>query len=239
MDKVKKEEEKSYVVLYVLLSFILAATNVWALWNETVGKRPWKEYQKNYYALELQKLKNEYNDALLAFQHPAIQQKYNAVKEKLDDAWNLFKKPDVQYEYMKILKELRALDTEELSPLKFRSIVTRNKMLEEEYLYGKYESEEAKNRIRELEKDSEEISAKIALVEARGQKLQKRRDEIKSDIAEYTKQAGVYSKEIETVKEEYDMLRSKRPELQVHQVHLTEINEVDRCMSCHVGIDKR
>lgn len=235
----KKEEEKSYVGLFVLLSFILAATNVWAIWNEIVGKRPWKEYQKNYYALELQKLKNEYNDALLAFQHPTIQQKYNAVKEKLDNAWNLFKKPDVQYEYNGILKELHALGTEELSPLKFRSIVTRNKMLEEEYLYGKYKSEETQNRIKELEKSSEEISVKIALVEVRRQKLKERIDEIKSDITKYTEQVGLYGMGIGKVKEKYDMLRSKRPELQVYQVHLAEINEVDRCMSCHVGINRK
>jgi nitrate reductase cytochrome c-type subunit len=34
-------------------------------------------------------------------------------------------------------------------------------------------------------------------------------------------------------------LESRRPGLQVYQVHLEELNEVDRCMSCHVGIDKR
>ena len=44
----KKEEEKSYVGLYVLLSLILAATNVWALWNEIAGKRPWKELSDSF-----------------------------------------------------------------------------------------------------------------------------------------------------------------------------------------------
>jgi len=41
-NKGKKEEEKSYVGLFVLLSLILGATNVGALWNEIVGRRPWK-----------------------------------------------------------------------------------------------------------------------------------------------------------------------------------------------------
>ena len=30
----------------------------------------------------------------------------------------------------------------------------------------------------------------------------------------------------------------RRPQLQVYQVHLEDLNEVDRCMSCHVGINK-
>ncbi|MBT6052436.1 MAG: c-type cytochrome [Candidatus Scalindua sp.] len=34
-------------------------------------------------------------------------------------------------------------------------------------------------------------------------------------------------------------LKSKRSSLQIYQVHLEDINEADRCMSCHVGIDRK
>ena len=63
---------------------------------------------------------------------------YKAAEEKLDKAKKEFKKPKIQREYKKNLAELHALDKKELAPLRFESIVLRNKMLEEEYLYGKY-----------------------------------------------------------------------------------------------------
>ena len=53
----KKEEEKSYAGLYLFLSFILTLTIVWAVWDEVVGKRPWKLYQSRFSELELEKVK--------------------------------------------------------------------------------------------------------------------------------------------------------------------------------------
>ena len=53
----KKEEEKSYAGLYLFLSFILTLTIAWAVWNEAVGKRPWKLFQSRFYELEKRRLK--------------------------------------------------------------------------------------------------------------------------------------------------------------------------------------
>ena len=106
----KKEEEKSYLGLYVLLSFILAITNVWALWNEIVGKRPWKDYQTRYYELEYDNAKKKYDDAVLAFEQQDEQDLYKAAEQRLDKAKKEFEKPKIKREYKKTLAELRALD---------------------------------------------------------------------------------------------------------------------------------
>ncbi len=80
----KREEEKSYVGLYVLLSFILAVTNVGALWNEVVGKRPWKGYQSRFYDLEYENSKKKYEEAVLAFGQPDEQHIYKGIEKKLN-----------------------------------------------------------------------------------------------------------------------------------------------------------
>ena len=240
MDKVKKkEEEKSYVVLFVVLGFILATTNVWAFWNEIVGKRPWKDYQSRFYELEYESAKKKYEDAVLAFGQPDKQYIYKAIEKKLNEAKEEFERPSTQYKYKKALEELHALDKEELAPLKFESIVTRNKMLEEEYLYGKYKREGSKKKIDEMDKKKKELAENIKHIEEKRTRLQKEIDGFKSKIAKYTKELESHSSNMLKYKEDMDKLGSKRPQLQVYQVHLEELNEVDRCMSCHVGINKK
>lgn len=235
----KKEEEKSYVGLYVFLSFILAATNVWALWNEIVGKRPWKDYQARYYELEYENAKRKYDDAVLAFEQQDEQDLYNAVEQKLDKAKKEFKKPKIQREYKKTLAELRALDKKELAPLRFESIVIRNKMLEEEYQYGKHKRDESKRNILEMDDKSKALAEKIKSIEEKRAELQRQLDGAKGDITKYTKELESHSSNMLQYKEAMANLGSRRPGLQVYQVHLEELNEVDRCMSCHVGINKR
>ncbi|MFQ5686393.1 MAG: c-type cytochrome [Candidatus Scalindua sp.] len=241
-----KEEEKSYVGLYVLLSFILAVTNVWALWNEVAGKRPWKEYQAHFYELEYDNAKKKYDDAVLAFEQQEEQDKYKAIERKLDKAKKEFGKPQIQAEYKKALDELRALDKDELAPLRFESIVIRNKMLEEEYLYGKYKylhgrrkREGSRRNVLKLDDKSKKLAEKIKRIEGKRTELQVKLDGYKSNIIKYTEELELHSSNMLKYKEGMEKLEARRPQLQVYQVRLEELNEVDRCMSCHVGINKR
>lgn len=234
----KKEEEISYAFLFFIANIVLIFAFAWVVWDEFYTTRPWKKYQKEYYALELQKLRDDYEDELLAFQHPYIQGKYKEVQEGLNKAQEKFRSPVIQDEYKKKLKELRELDTKELSPLRFKGIVTRNEVMEAAYLYGLHKSEESKRKIKELEKKGTKIYAKMASIEARRIRVKGRLDEITSEIMMYSERIGLYTNAVDNAHEKYEKLRKKRPELQVHQVHLKDINKADRCMSCHVGINK-
>ena len=77
----KKEEEKSYAGLYLFLSFILVLTSIGAIWNEAIGKRPWKHYQSRFYELEYEKAKEDYEKAVQAFEQPDVQKNYKDVQE--------------------------------------------------------------------------------------------------------------------------------------------------------------
>ncbi len=39
------EEGKSYSALFVLMIAVLLATTVWSIWDDTISRRPWKQYQ--------------------------------------------------------------------------------------------------------------------------------------------------------------------------------------------------
>ncbi len=117
-------------------------------------------------------------------------------------------------------------------------MVTRNEAMEAAYLYGEDKSEESKRKIKELEEEGAKINAKMASIEARRKKVKGRLGEITSEIMMYSKRIGLYANAVDNAQKKYEKLRKKRPELQVHQVHLKDINKADRCMTCHVGINK-
>ena len=235
----KKEEEKSYAGLYLFLSFILTLTIAWAVWNEAVGKRPWKLYQSRFYELEKEKVKSEYGDAMLAFNQPDVQVKYKETQRKLEEAWGKFNTPTVKQGYMKASRELSVLDKKELAPLKFEAMVTRNKMLEEEYLYGKHKGDGPEKNIKKLGERGKVLAARIEDLEKKRVGLQDHLDESMRYIDMYAEELKTFTSDMNGYQEAMTKLKSKRPSLQIYQVHLEDINEADRCMSCHVGIDRK
>ncbi len=70
-DKGKKglEEEpelkKSYSVHFFILALLLMLSLLWALWDETIGRRPWKAYQKEFKKLAIEKLDSKEHQLLL------------------------------------------------------------------------------------------------------------------------------------------------------------------------------
>ncbi len=234
-----KEEEKSYAGLYLFLSFILVLTMAWAVWNEAVGKRPWKLYQSKFYELEQEEVRGKYGEAVIAFNQPDIQEKYREAQKKLEEAWGAFNTPTVQQGYMKAFRDLNVLYKEGLSPLKFEAMVTRNKMLEEEYLYGKHKGDEPVKKIAELEERGNELAAEIGQLEQKRAELQGDLDASMRDINMYADELKVFTSDMNGYQESMAKLKSQRPSLQIYQVHMEDINEVDRCMSCHIGINRK
>ena len=235
----KKEEEKSFAGLYLFLSFILVLTMAWAVWNEAIGKRPWKTYQSRFYELEQEKVRDEYGEALTAFNQPDIQEEYKETQRELAEAWGRFNTPTVQQGYIKAFRELNVLDKEELSPLKFEAMVTRNKMLEEEYQFGKHKGGEPEKKILELEERGNELTAEIKQLEEKRAGLQKNLDDSRHDINTYADELKTFTNDMNGHQESMEKLKSQRPSLQIYQVHLEDINEADRCMSCHMGINRK
>ena len=111
-------------------------------------------------------------------------------------------------------------------------------MLEEEYLYGKYKRDESKRNILEMDDKSKGLAEMIKNIEEKRNGLQRKLDGLKSNITRYKDELELHSSNMFKFKETMKKLEVRRPQLQVYQVHLEDLNEVDRCMSCHVGINK-
>ena len=231
-------EDKSYVGRYVLLSLILLFTMVGAIWNELIVKRPWKYFQSRFHELEYDNAKALYDKAVEAFSDPVIHKEYLTLTAKLKDANENFNRPIIQEEYQKALKKLEKLDKDELEPLKFDAIITRNKLQEVAYVYGRSKKEETLKTIDGLEQKNKDLAEKIGKLEGRRAVLQSKVDAFKSRIVTYENELKIFTADVDKYQTLLNNLKAKRPGLQRYQVHLEAINEADRCMSCHPGIDR-
>lgn len=233
----KKEEEKSYAWLFLLMSLALVGVSMWSVCNEVFIRRPWKQYQKRYFELEKQYLMDKYARFKERFESPDVQEKYMEVKKHLDEAKNAFFSYNTKQYYDGLLSQKKILEEKQLPPLMFELTVIRSKLLEQQYLYSIEHSENTLKKIHELEEKIIQFESRIQDTKHRRGELLKRIAEITSEVDKYTKQLAAFTEDMDKVQRELASVSQESPTLQVHQVYFEEMNEADRCMSCHLGID--
>ncbi len=234
---IKKEEHKSYLIHFVVFSFILAAVTLWAVVNETVDRRPWKKYQKQFHRMEYEKIKQDDEKERAVFESPEVQGRYGETKKKLNRAREDFQKPAVQDEYRKLVNELKTLNKDAES-LRFTTVVTRNESMAKEYLFGKTQDEHIKDEILLLDEMGKSVATKLKVAEDRVASAKTRITEVTRDITAYSEELESYSTGLKRYEAQLRGLKKAWPTLQVYQTYLEDLNVTDRCMSCHVGIDK-
>lgn len=234
---IKKEEDKSYLTIFVVVSFILVVVTAWVIVNETADRRPWKKYQKQFYRLEYEKIRQDYEKERVNFESQDVQAKYREAKNNLERAWEDFKKPPIQNEYKKLSEEQKVLNSE-LAALRFKSIVTRNECTEKEFLYGKTQNKQIKLEIEELEEKGKKYTTKMKDIEGKVASIKTRLNGIRHDVDLYTEELDAYTAGMERYKTQGKTFKKTRPNLQAYQTYMEDLNIVDRCMSCHVGIQK-
>ncbi|HEX5128311.1 MAG TPA: c-type cytochrome, partial [Usitatibacter sp.] len=267
-DSVTDDEKRSYGALWLVLSLLLFVGGLWAIADDYIFRRPWKFYQERFSELEIGKVEAqiaaeqarldkdpEYQKAEKALAEATAQASSGATAQevaqlekqleraRLDDL-----EKDLNLRFVKSeLEEMRfqyddamhhGHDDEAKAILE--KINAREQLrLERQAIYS-----ESQERIAKIEG---EIKAKRAAVKAAQDALDKitaTRDDLRQKLE--TVSLGQYPapstkppfvkvdwvpkipKIQQVVLEEYDRNSYKQP-----------VARVDRCMSCHTGIDKR
>ena len=130
----KKEipvEEKSYSVLFFILSALLGLVTIWGFWDEMITRRPWKELQQQFYQYEYEKTKTELDNAQknLSKLPPApeidekalsdLEKEVSTKKVALDEAmqerkFEQSKSDAINYKYQHSLHAAKGKETEEV-----------------------------------------------------------------------------------------------------------------------------
>ncbi|MGR3174692.1 MAG: c-type cytochrome [Candidatus Scalindua sp.] len=233
----KKEEEKSYAFLFILASLMIMGTFTWVIFDEVFAGRPWKQQQKKYYSLLIDNARKEIEEAKTEFNSPAVQEKYNTVRDKLEKANEKLKESGGQDEYNKLKAEIQQISQKELPPLQMKLTDIRNRVLEEEYLYTKYQTEDIRKKRDELRDESNKLLVKVNKIKEGLAEKQRRMLSFTIETDKYKKELELFVSPLKKLQDKLAALRKRRPSIQVSQLNIEELKRVDRCMSCHVNIE--
>ncbi len=248
------EEKKSYAAVFLLGIGLLLVSGIWAVWDDQISRRPWKQYQYNFSQIQIDRAKADV------------------------DAENA--KLEASSEYQQVVGDLeasrRAMQTGEsgaqLSVLSSRETAAkvafedaefelRSKKSEIEEAWYKFEHAQLshgdvagpKARLEELQRELAVTDEVVAAARAHLDQITNEKAEVQSVVATLEKRKAEFEAtrtRFEQVVEglvlkvgPFDM--PKIPKIQ--QVVLNEfdrnaydqpIARVDRCTSCHSGINK-
>ncbi len=250
------EEQKSRSVLFLLSAIALVVTGLWAVWNDNISRRPWKHYQHEFRQVEYERADQAFQNeqARLAEDPEYLKavETATASRKSFDEGEGARSLSARQTELDELNDELATVD------LDVRFVKSE---LEEAW----YEYEHAK----EIGGATEEKRARVDSLEEYRVKAQAELDRVQGEVtaveeAMATLRASVTEADSAVTKlvAEAVSLEQQRDGLLVHvggplrvfkvpkieQTILEEFDRnaynqpvarVDRCMSCHIAINRK
>jgi mono/diheme cytochrome c family protein len=237
-------ERKSYGGIYFVIILIGSLMTLWAFWDEVITRRPWKKYQVRFNQLELARTKEELKQAKAKLTTP----EYKELEKKLAQAEKEFKSKKGTYQ--------KALDRLQEANTKLFEINQEQQFLKSEadeafYWYSKALHENDKDapiRKQELDKLEEQIRAMqpaIDKAQAEVNAIEKEIQDIRGSVESLQAENRKYITDIEQIERKIEGIKSRPIEIKqtiVEKSVITNfgnhISRADRCMTCHVAIDR-
>jgi len=238
----KPAEDQSYRLPVFITVLLLTLLTVWSVWDETFSRRPWKVYQNQFFQLELAKAKEEYDAEKKIFNSAETQQKYKELQKKLKDLKEGPQDPKRREEYLEDKEKLSRLQLQ-LSDLARAAQFAKSRFDAAYYIYEKAiiekspDLEKDKQDVDAIQKELDDISAKIKQVETESQPLWKAVQAFDEEVAQTQKDFAAMTAKLEMLEKKVNDVRAKRPKIE--QIVNNDLKVVDRCQTCHMGIDRK
>jgi mono/diheme cytochrome c family protein len=249
------DDKKSYSSVFLLAIGLLLVGSVWAVWDDNVTRRPWKKYQATFYALAYNRAGDELSQEEQRLQaDPAYQEaraKLAAIQQQLRDG-----------EAGKRLAEL----TQKLAAAEIRTSDAENalRLVKSEIEAAWYEYEHALQLGHASQEEKQTLDALMAEaneLEARFHATQAERDQLAREIDELQLEPKQWEEKVKGLTTTRERIKQRRDSYvllsldgfaipKIPTIQQTVLNEfdrgnfdtslarVDRCQSCHAGIDR-
>ncbi len=249
------DEKRSYSGVFLLVVGLLLVGGVWAIWDDYVSRRPWKKYQATFYHIAYAKARDELSkeEQRLAAD-PAYQEaqaKLAAVRAQLRDGTTAQRLAALTQKLK--AAEIRASDLE----TKLRLVKSEIEAAWYEYdhaLQLGQSTQEKKRTLDTLEAEAKDVDTQFLTAQAERDQIQKEIDELQLEAQELEKKVKELTAARDRIKQRLDtyVLVSvnsfaipRIPTIQQtvlnefdHGNFDTSVARVDRCQSCHAGIDR-
>jgi mono/diheme cytochrome c family protein len=248
----KDPEKQDFGKLFLILGALTVAVLGWELYEETIGRQPWIGYQNEFKKIELEKLRHELAQAEKAFEEkqkklaaapenaePTSVARYRSGIARIEE---ILRSPS----YRQIIEEKERL-TNQVNELGVEhrfikadldaAYYTRDSALESGEKGGAASAGEKEvisiqGKLSENEKKAAELTARLNEVTKKVELAESSLQSLKSGLDKETSHLA-------TLKERIAKLESSPAAIQQVVVSgLGEYERVDRCTTCHQGIDR-
>jgi mono/diheme cytochrome c family protein len=231
-------EQRNYSTYYVILSGLLFLGTMWAVVDEIATRRPWKHYQKEFYALADSLLQQRIEQAASAIDSFALAEA-KAHLQAAQDSMHGERYKAVMQEYERTTEKLIE-ETREFQFAKSRS--------DEAYYFYKKSVHEGKEDLGQKKK-LEENEAQMAQHQKVMDALQARKDSLLAILTEYRQNERKARNAVSDLLKGVEKWRTRRERLaaapiEIRQVMMLDYDRnpfndpkarVDRCQTCHLG----
>lgn len=248
--------------ILLISSLLMIVSLLWALYDETYGLRPWKDYQKQFVSLYSRHLRRIQPTQARAEQAVRQSAEYRNLSDAVTKAEESIapRISDLDRETnqivgsrLSVITEPFAITRSEIAALIYQ-IETSSSQSEKDALQREIDAIKARevtlrlpsaNGSGEVEEKEERFN--FDQLEAEFNRLQARRAELGTQRAELEKPSRELRGERDTLLSDRltgltaSQIRGLRArmrnfELGIRQIHVAEVDLVDRCESCHLGI---
>lgn len=236
--------EKSKTLFFFVVSQMLMLLALYSLYDEAVVRRPWKQFIAEFDRLEMQVAQKEYDALYDKFVSGGAKANLDKLKLELEQAVTA-KESDEYLELQKKFKALKIANDDMVMGVKFDKSV-----LDALYYQWKHAFQTG-HHFEELEKEYKALEASIA----------KQNEQIKQsdqDLADLQGKMAVFDDKITSLEEKILEINKPLADAQakinniayrpsdIKQVVVNNLgvqgniywNKVDRCETCHVGVNK-
>ena len=217
---------RSYAAHFAVLGMLFLGCFIWSVWDETVGRRPWKRYQAEFRNLEEYLLEEELDTA----RGELDQQQLEEVKRVQEKTLRDFSENQEVIDLRKLLQE----NEERLYEAQQLFQRARSKYQEAEYWKEKTGAEWADNKLAEL---APVVQRRRATYDDLTKEKTKMRDKLKELGKKKQQVEERLRKLVQPVERIERRLKAARERsTKIRQIYLPELDVVDRCESCHLGL---
>ena len=241
----KIAEEQSLRIVFFVSSMMFVVVTGWAVWNEEATRRPWKEYQAEFNRLEYQRVSQE----LAAERSKLDSPEARAARAKLQGDVQAAQARLAGPEYAKAQKLLAAREAE-YADVNMRGQFVKSELDEALYwvehaIYEKKDTKGPKAKVANLENKLHEITPKVEALGARVDQAQAEVKRFRADVEKIQAKIDELVAPVTALERRLASIKGRSPEVKQVVVEGLAINEfkepiltVDRCTTCHLGIDR-
>ncbi len=231
-------ESRDYGKIYFALSAILFIGTMWAVLDEVTTRRPWKEYQDEYYTLSEQKWNERLQQAIANVDSATL----NALQDELKAAQAKLQSP----EYKNAATQSDKIDNELLDAN--RDYTFAKSRADEAYYFWKRSVHEG-HEDASAKKSYDEDIALMAKFNAKVTELESKKKEFDDLMGKYNQDVKDVLAKLKPLRNDIEnaMMKIERAHtasIQIKQVMINNFDKtnfaipkvrIDRCETCHLG----